>query len=1137
MDIIKKYHKFDIMKKTIKILIMLLIPLMSSGQIEDYPWYWQNHLAPVFLADSTDHLGKTKFGENGVYIDSVKYVSDTLYFYTDSTANPFKMILNPGSGSGEIGDSTWSLITVSEGIILPSGDTLHGMYPLNDSVMVIVNSDTTCMSGCYGSGGGSYTLPPNVPIDSTLIYNILNDLDSVVCIDVNCDSALVYAGGNTTGIKIGGSGSTGGLSEAQVASLVGDSIRLLMDNIDSIRLSITGDSTLFYIGGDTVMVGLLNTTETIAAMISDSNAVRFQGTENYLVTTDANGNIVDITEATYSDGAIYLQNDGIVLSITGDMSITSGYLNFDNGGIGDVTEHSGDSATISIFPGNNYVVYPYGHDYGGGGGSYTLPSNVPLDSVPIYDVLGNIQHLSTTYLTNLDTFVVDINTVVFVGETNKNYYWNGITWNEITSNISITDNKISFSQSAFEEIVDYDQLDTVGMVSSNYFIVNSGTSPTLWSDFNTNTENFILAGNKRADLYYNSNQDTVYHLGGDLFSDYQIIYDTSLSVVSASSYGTVGRNNVHSVFIGNDKIYKSFITLGTFEVNGNSYSTVDNSDGFVIIENEDTYAADTVFPIFTGTGVQQTTPGVFDPYTNLIYFTGRTQNTEFIINSSDGNDTTITQANYSLTIAIYDTNFVLQDFYHMPTDNIANTNTKIYSTENYIYWMCAVKGTLTLPDETVLSTPSTNSNFFLIKFDKNFNVIYSRTLRSTGIVSGYEMEIDDNENVRVAYTRSTSSLDIQTGDSEYGITTNNQYGGTDAGEVTWDRNGDYVSYYEFGGTGNDLIQGSVQTKDYTIVSGYSNSTSLTIGDSTFNHGNTTSEGFIVYINPYTGNLIKGEFYPVTAASGTIRKIIGTVNNDYIYGVYVIDDPTADVTIGDSTYTSPGTGNNIIVPFKYGVEDYVKGLALNDETIFLGDYYNGKYVKYDTANKALTYVGSDNDFSGNQIPDVNWIYKILGDVDSIRLSISGDSTLFYVGSDTVMIGLSDPSSYNTIYVNNLEGQINDTIEINDNIDLNEGIRLRVDTISYAVSASFDFKGQATTQVLTMSGDMNLTIDMPIGSFYEIEVYQDGSGGHTLTVTGATAATNSEAQDETASAVSLYQFRKYASGDIYYWIANL
>lgn len=41
--------------------------------------------------------------------------------------------------------------------------------------------------------------------------------------------------------------------------------------------------------------------------------------------------------------------------------------------------------------------------------------------------------------------------------------------------------------------------------------------------------------------------------------------------------------------------------------------------------------------------------------------------------------------------------------------------------------------------------------------------------------------------------------------------------------------------------------------------------------------------------------------------------------------------------------------------------------------------------------------------------LDYLNSIVGDIDSIRVSISGDSTLFYIGSDTIMVGLLNPSS--------------------------------------------------------------------------------------------------------------------------------
>ena len=117
---------------------------------------------------------------------------------------------------------------------------------------------------------------------------------------------------------------------------------------------------------------------------------------------------------------------------------------------------------------------------------------------------------------------------------------------------------------------------------------------------------------------------------------------------------------------------------------------------------------------------------------------------------------------------------------------------------------------------------------------------------------------------------------------------------------------------------------------------------------------------------------------------------------------------------------------------------------------------------------------------------------------------------------------------------IKSKSSDTIEIDDNADFKEGIKVRVDTIPFSASMTFDFKGNATTQVINMTNNASLAIDCPMGTFYELVVYQDVTGTRTLTITGATKAENSGDQNETGSTVSLYQFRKFADGTIYYWI---
>lgn len=67
----------------------------------------------------------TYFGENGVKIDSIIFLNDTLYFYVNSDSNPFKAVYNPSSGS----------IKASRGLTL-SNDTIKFGGELDENASI-----------------------------------------------------------------------------------------------------------------------------------------------------------------------------------------------------------------------------------------------------------------------------------------------------------------------------------------------------------------------------------------------------------------------------------------------------------------------------------------------------------------------------------------------------------------------------------------------------------------------------------------------------------------------------------------------------------------------------------------------------------------------------------------------------------------------------------------------------------------------------------------------------------------------------------------------------------------------------------------------------------------------------------------
>lgn len=742
--------------------------------------------------------------------------------------------------------------------------------------------------------------------------------------------------------------------------------------------------------------------------------------------------------------------------------------------------------------------------------AYILQVNDTISLVATINYVNeNISNYSVSLYSDLSDLSPSVNETAYVGETNKIYSWDGVSWNEISVSTTTTDNRISFSQSNVEEIIDYNQLDTMNYVASNYFNMANALPLTTWEILNKTNDDYLITGRKRTDITYQGG--TNIHTGGT-FSDYFLAFDDSMRVVESNTYGTDNNNNIHSMYQGyQDKIYRSILTQGSFLVNGTTYTTTSLGvvDGYIIIEDGDTYIADTVYPIFTGTGTTQVTVSDYDIYNDINYITGRTQGDTFIIHSQNGlNDTIIQTGSQSLCIIKYDINFNILDTLIMQVSNTTSQNTAIKVTNNYVYYLTLMSGDIVINDSTF--TVSSSSGL-LVKFNKDLEMIYVRTIQGTS--SAYynnAINIDENDNVRITFV-TNSDYTIQYTDSTYSTGLTNNYGGTDAGEIIYNTNGDYVSHYQIGGTGNDLIISSIKNKDLSFVVGYSTSLTMTIGDSILNHGETSNDPFLIYLNNTTGNLISGKFEIIDAQAAYCKNIIKSENSDYYFGSILIDDPASGtITIGDSSYTSPGTGNQFTILFKWGVEEYKKGLALNHDKVFIGDYYNGKYVEYDTTMHAMTYYDPPSSFSGNQIPSMTAVQTEISEIDS---------------------------SWNSININHLQSKDNDSIIVDSTIFFDDGIIIKTNIESFSASKTINYSNQHDVKYTITSNTVITVSNIPSGSNPQLSLIWSG-GDYTCSISGATQMSGNStiSFQEVNGAIDLVQF-KNINGTVYYSILNI
>jgi len=106
-----------------------------------------------------------------------------------------------------------------------------------------------------------------------------------------------------------------------------------------------------------------------------------------------------------------------------------------------------------------------------------------------------------------------------------------------------------------------------------------------------------------------------------------------------------------------------------------------------------------------------------------------------------------------------------------------------------------------------------------------------------------------------------------------------------------------------------------------------------------------------------------------------------------------------------------------------------------------------------------------------------------------------------------------------------------LTVNDSINVNGSLKGKTNTESFASSKTIDFSLQHSVEY-TVTGNTTITIqDIPQGFEPDLSIILDGTGGYTITISGATKATNTNDIDNTASKINLVQFKKI--NDTVYW----
>ncbi len=186
-------------------------------------------------------------------------------------------------------------------------------------------------------------------------------------------------------------------------------------------------------------------------------------------------------------------------------------------------------------------------------------------------------------------------------------------------------------------------------------------------------------------------------------------------------------------------------------------------------------------------------------------------------------------------------------------------------------------------------------NVFLVKYDLNGNVQWAKSGQGTSADWGYSVTNDVNGNIYITGAFQSPTI-------TFGTYTLTSAGGADIYLVKYDSNGNVIWAKSEGAEGTEVSY-SVKTDQLSnvYISGYSTSSVLTIGTSTFSN----SPGFLLLVKyDSNGNVI----WAKSAAGGAGAYAVTTNSNGEVY----ITGGFGSQTLTIDTFTLSGNGLNFFI---------------------------------------------------------------------------------------------------------------------------------------------------------------------------------------------------------------------------------
>lgn len=740
----------------------------------------------------------------------------------------------------------------------------------------------------------------------------------------------------------------------------------------------------------------------------------------------------------------------------------------------------------------------------------TLNSDNYTDGTYNY-TLSQLASYSTSFLSDLDTFSVEAGTVVFVVDEEKNYYYNGVIWQEVTSTISSEGNELNFDSTFVEEIIDYQNFENDTFLQSHYY---ETTNHTYCYGNHVDDEGYfydkelVSTGTVtiRDSSFTNSQGYTViskFHPKLDSLIWSCQFYSASTVVVGGQNIQQIGDTIVTGILINGD-MYTSFKDTIYYGGTGYEYYLIYLSKDGEILKS-----------ILTGINTTQTFHGYFDidRYGNVALGIDHRGTYTIYSNGITTGNTHVVAGQYQLCFFKYSSSGeLLVSDYNNPLSSVT-AGSSMYDVESYkdgYLFSLKINHNLEAFGDT-LKAEGTTVNTHLVRTDFNLQNIW--ILRCVTSSDNDNLSKDEGifiSNLDEIYfpthiPSTTANIVLNKTDTIFYDSQFEKAGGEDGYLLKLNSDGSLSNYYVFYGSGNDEVYRP------QVLDGIMYVPLLTVSNDLYyrnnNIGVSVSSGDAIIFSLKEEN---GDLLNYIHIGGTNNQEPRKINSDNVGNLLVsLADAGGGLVLGDSTYTNPGGAVYSTALFRYGIDTKNRILNLGKNTV-IGDYENDQFIRYSVIDTSLQYENPPSSFSGNEIPSMTAVQNEISDIDSSW----------------------QKSSHDTI-----QGNSSDTININATTKFEGGIRITTVTESFSVSKTISFIDQYYAE-MTVTNNTVITIDdIPEGTSPQLSLIWSG-GDYTVSISGATQMSGNStiSLQELNGATDLIQFKKI-NGTDYYSIINV